>query len=483
MDQQTRNYLERLSEKLDQKCPMNPERRELYEEFLKFWPTAFSRWIDYIREEIEINNVESVQKLFNRCLPKVPNVKLFVEYINFVKSQHSDPSVICASYDYAISQIGLDMDALEIYESYIDYIESVPDNQISMDVPRNVFHLALDVPMHNLPNFQQRYHKFEETKNAQGANALLKVWDQRAKESKSAYFQKKSRHKLLRYNLLEQNNSYFDLLHRWRIYLDFELQNPLKLKPDRHQAFVIYAYRCALIPLRYSWLIWHDYCQFLISCGDDNSALEAYKEAISVLPHNLLLNFSYAELLESRKRSTEAHAVYQRVLETTSKIDERTLSMIQFLKFVQRTEGPNSMRQQFIKFVDQTEYTYHLFLAIASIENSVNLNVDASKRILMECFSRNQNDEACLEEIVKLLIHIGANNELALVMNHAKSVMSQEKRLTLCWTLLDHLRCIPESETIMLNIESDILEMSPNITREQMNLYNFFLPIDMSKPK
>ena len=374
-----------LVQKLEIQAPLSDERRAIFEEFLTIFPTYPPIWKQYISEErntSDSNTTERVMKLYYRCLPNTPDVDLFLDYIDFIKNTCHDRKVICMAYDYALSKVGRDMNAIRLYEDYVKIAETLNNNEMPLDKLRKVYQRALLVPMEGLQEFFKNYREFENRKSAQLAQQLIPDQERHFKATATVYHTKKKYHKQLNYLLCTMDDGGYSLLHQYRLFIEYEKLNPLNTNPETYREYVEYAYRVALATLRYVPLLWLEYGQFLIDT-DTTAALKVLAEAVEILPENLMLSFTYAELLESKKKSAEACEIYRNLIKISeNKIDHLTLATIQFLKFLQRTEGPTVMRKEFISAVESSKCTYHLFLAVASIENTVNVNQNAALRIL-----------------------------------------------------------------------------------------------------
>lgn len=481
--------VQQLVQKLEVHSPLDDERRAVFEEFLAMFPTYPPIWKQYISEEracVEAEGPERVMKLFYRCLPNTPDVDLFLNYIDFVKSTSHDRKVVCAAYDYALSKVGRDMNAIPLYEDYVKLADTLNTNEMPLDKLRKVYQRALLVPMEGLQEFFKNYRDFEIRKSQQLAQQLIPEQEKHFKSTATVYHIKKKYHKQLNFLLCTMDEGGYSLLHQYRLFIEYEKSNPLSTNPETYREYVEYAYRLALTTLRYVPLLWLEYGQFLINV-DTAAALKIFAEAVEILPDNLMLSFMYAELLESKKKSAEACEVYRRLIKTSEgRVDHLTLATIQFLKFLQRTEGPAAMRKEFISAVESTKCSYHLFLAMASIENTVNANRDAALRILkygLEFHSRSFN---FVEGSLKLLIKMEANTEISELMAQPCSRFSEMKLLKLYKMYYEYLLYSrnKEDEIKLREIEEKILKIyqNPNNhldqaeTKNTMSLRRYFLP-------
>jgi cleavage stimulation factor subunit 3 len=243
--------------------------------------------------------------------------------------------------------------------------------------------------------------------------------------------------------------------------------------------------------LRFCALIWHEYAQFILQNGDDNEAIAIYAQAISILPQNLMLHFTYAELLESRKRAGDALHVYRGLIQRSDNPANRSLATIQFLKFLQRTEGPSAMRKAFVTAVEEDRCTFHLFLAIASIENLVNMNRDAAFAILDLGMERYAGEALYIEGALTQAMKM--EGDLYEFLNHAKRVLPQDKLLAIYKAVYPYLlyaRVDQKEENAaekrmelgrsLQAVEIEIMRLDPTESTESVMLRRFFLPADLA---
>jgi tetratricopeptide (TPR) repeat protein len=333
--------------------------------------------------------------------------------------------------------------------------------------------------MDGLREFFGNYRAFEERKSLQLARSQVPEQEKHFKHTASVYHTKKRYQRQLTQTLCMMDSSEgFDLMHRWRLYLEYEKSNPLTCGTEQFRAYVVFAYKCALTCLRFCSLIWHEYAQFMIEEGDASEALAVYAQAIEALPDCLMLNFSYAELLESRKRSGEAIPVYRALIERQRDPGAKTLATLQFLKFLQRTEGPASMRKEFIMALQTRECTYHLVLKISSVENLVNQNRSAAVKILLMGVEIHGREREFLEAAVRELLNMKAHQEVAGVIAHAKAVLPPPRLVEMYKNMYDQLVFSVENEALMAQVEQEILALDRTVTPESLALKRFFLPPD-----
>ncbi|KAH0792402.1 cleavage stimulation factor subunit 77 [Histomonas meleagridis] len=481
MNKEIFDVVQGIVKQLEIQAELTDERRSLFEQFLEIFPTYPPIWIQYIKEERQCTDDEAntrVMRLYYRSLPNTPDVNLFMDYIDFVQSTSYDRLQICQAYEYALSKVGRDMNAIRLYSDYANLAENSPG--VPIDRLRRVYQRALLVPMEGLQEFFKNYRDFENRKSTNLAATLLPDQERHFKATATVYHTKKRYHKQLQHMLCTMDEGGFCLLHQWRLFIEYEKTNPLNANPDVHREYVEYAYNSALTTLRYVPLLWLEYGQALIEFGDINAAIEVYHKAINTLPDNLMLNFTFAELLESNKRSPEAYETYRNlILRSENNISHLTLATIQFLKFLQRTGGPVAMRQEFVACIEANKCTYHLYLAIAAMENAVNVDRDAALQILMFGFESHGNEFEFVENMIKLLIKMDADDEIMEIMRRTKDNKDfpPDKVMELYKLLFEHFLYKREKEDLLEEVEKELLK-DPKETPNRMNLRKYFLPLD-----
>lgn len=73
-------------------------------------------------------------------------------------------------------------------------------------------------------------------------------------------------------------------MEAWKEYIKWEKNNPLKLKENLMIKRVTYAYKQALLTLRYFPEIWYDYAIYISESGKTEESIYILKTASEVLP-------------------------------------------------------------------------------------------------------------------------------------------------------------------------------------------------------
>jgi cleavage stimulation factor subunit 3 len=173
------------------------DARGVYERFFKIFPQCVGdpqkfrlenanhqqaiEWVDYLEMELENDNFSAAENIFGRSLLTVPNVMLWSTYLNYIRRRNdltNDVSgqarqTISQSYDFVLSNIGIDKDSGKIWKEYIEFIRSAPgqiggsswQDQQKMDQLRKAYQRAVGVPMSSLNALWKEYDQFEMSLN------------------------------------------------------------------------------------------------------------------------------------------------------------------------------------------------------------------------------------------------------------------------------------------------------------------------------
>jgi hypothetical protein len=111
--------------------------------------------------------IPTPQVLFSQWLKQSPEVELWKQYLEYVRSNQSSPrDVIKKAYEFALRFVGQDRDAGEIWKDYIEYIKADPtsnerESQEKMDLLRGVYRRAVQIPLDNLEQIWREWDAFE----------------------------------------------------------------------------------------------------------------------------------------------------------------------------------------------------------------------------------------------------------------------------------------------------------------------------------
>lgn len=134
-------------------------------------------WVAYIEMELDNDNFTAAEGLFSRSLLSVLNIELWSVYLNYIRRRNdltSDPTgtartTVSQSYDFVLSNIGIDRDAGNLWQEYVQFIRSAPgqiggsgwQDQQKMDQVRKAYQRAITVPMGSVNTLWKEYDQFE----------------------------------------------------------------------------------------------------------------------------------------------------------------------------------------------------------------------------------------------------------------------------------------------------------------------------------
>ncbi|KAI8897597.1 hypothetical protein BC833DRAFT_649433 [Globomyces pollinis-pini] len=301
------------------------EVRSAFKKFLDQFPSCTRVWIQYLEYERNLSAWDEIEKIFHQCLRSVPSVALYQYYIDYIKHIHTaensglenakeTQSVITKAYDFVLNTIGTDKDSGFLWMEYIQFVKnsqtiSSYEEQQKMDLLRKIFHKAIHTPLQNIEDIWKEYDTFENQLSkltakkfisdqaagymtARGANRDLKTLLEPIEKIEEVWVPKPP----------TWQHSQIKLLNLWKRYISWERSNPLHLADKNHLILrVTYAYKSALLMLHYFPELWYDAATYLLESEKSDDAISILRSGIQANPSSLLLTFTLAEVLESKK--------------------------------------------------------------------------------------------------------------------------------------------------------------------------------------
>ncbi|KAK9717514.1 mRNA 3'-end-processing protein rna14, variant 2 [Basidiobolus ranarum] len=316
--------------------------RDCYERFLKQFPTSSRHWITYAEFELNHNNFANVESIFTRCLRSVPSIELWKFYLNYIRRMNSGENgsaagpdvraVVGKAYEFVLQHIGIDKEAGPIWSDYLFFLRTGEthntwEEQQKMDLMRKTYQKAITIPLVNVEHIWKEYDSFENGLNKLTAKKFLAERSPSYMTARTALREMRTITDSFAKNVLPQPPQWTDReiqqLEAWKHYITWERSNPLQLEDKAAlSARVIYAYKQALIALRYYPEIWYDFAIYCAECGKTEEAVAHLKAGTEVVPTSLLLHFAYAELEESKKNNPRARELYEILLKNIEKYIE-----------------------------------------------------------------------------------------------------------------------------------------------------------------
>ncbi|KAF9920499.1 mRNA 3'-end-processing protein rna14 [Linnemannia zychae] len=341
--------------------------RDVYERFLKVFPTSARYWIQYAEFELKHHHFAEVEAIFQRCLRSVLSVDLWKYYLNYIRRINTGPEskdIITKSYDFVLQHVGLDRDSGPIWSDYLFFLKSGQtqntwEEQQKMDAMRRVYQKAVCIPLNNVENIWRDYDSFENGLNKLTAKKFLQ---ERSAGYMTARMMWKELRKLtdgINKNLLPRPVKWTERelhqLEQWKRYIRWEQSNPLNFEdPAALAARVSWTYKQALMSMRFYPEIWFEAAHYFHEIGRTDEAVALLKSACEIMPTSFLLHFAYAEMEETRKNFKESRAAYEALVKNlTEKIDDMNSKVDQevqaakaaLLAEQQLLEGPGSNKK------------------------------------------------------------------------------------------------------------------------------------------
>ncbi|KAG0328328.1 mRNA 3'-end-processing protein rna14, partial [Podila horticola] len=317
--------------------------REVFERFLKVFPTSSRHWIDYAEFELKHHHFTEVEAIFQRCLRSVLSVELWKYYLNYIRRINTGPDaqkIITQAYEFVLQHVGLDAESGPIWGDYLFFLKSGQaqntwEEQQRMDAMRRVFQKAVCIPLSNVENIWRDYDSFENGLNKLTAKKFLQ---ERSAGYMTARMMWKELKKLadgINRNMLPRPVKWTERelhqLEQWKRWIRWEKSNPLNFEDITVlSARIAWTYKQALMSMRFYPEIWFEAANYFSEIGRSDEAVSMLKNACEIMPTSFLLHFAYAEMEESRKNFKEGRQAFETLIKNlTEKIDDMNKNVTQ----------------------------------------------------------------------------------------------------------------------------------------------------------
>lgn len=309
------------------------ELRETYEKMLKYFPTSAEMWISYITMEIDQSEFQNAEQLFSRCLTEVLKVNLWEVYLRYIRRVNAEKDggrdsrdTIQSAYEFALEHIGNDIDSEKIWLDYLTFIQSLSkseshEQQQLMDLTRKTYRRALCIPLRNIETIWQGYNNFEKGLNKNTARKFIA-------DRSATYMSARSAARELQNIIQDLDRSTLPTPRTgslseasqseiWANWIKWELKNPLETTEDVVQQRVLYAYRQALMTLRFFpdwWFRAADFCHKKLAKIDE--AIKLLSEGTAANPDSFLLCLKSADVYGAQHQTKELKECFYTLLDT-----------------------------------------------------------------------------------------------------------------------------------------------------------------------
>lgn len=261
------------------------QARPIYEEFLSIFKTSGDIWSAYADAEMNAGNYDKAVAIFRKCIP-LPHVGLWrsfmrctIDYEAKALPPHQGRKLIVDAYEYAIKNVGVDIDASVIWLGYIDFLKreamKYPEEEANIKFElRKIYQRALSIPMHNLEEIFKEYDLFE---NQWDASSMKKVALENIKKVRpkaqlaiDTYKERKKHIEVISKNVLARPPRGLakerHQVELWRNLIEFEKKTP-NYEPEDIIERVIFTFNKAILDLYHYPEIWHLSAMYRLEIG------------------------------------------------------------------------------------------------------------------------------------------------------------------------------------------------------------------------
>lgn len=302
------------------------EARDVYERCLAQFPTAANQWVSYVKLELAHDQFFRAEQLFGRSLLNVLDFQLWWTYLDYIRRQNNivtdttgdARNVVLRAYDFALQNVGLDPNAGELWRDYISFLKTGPgaiggtgwQDQQKTDLIRRAYRRAIAVPTDAVCAIWKDYDAFElGLSRLRGRKFLQEVsasymtarTAQMALADLIAPLDRRTPPRLPPVVGFHGHAEYHAQVGLWKKRIDWELEDPLFLRdedPTAYRARVLYAFRQALISLRFWPSLWLEAAQFCYLHKLNTQGDKFIDDGIAANPENSLLAFHKADRIE-----------------------------------------------------------------------------------------------------------------------------------------------------------------------------------------
>ncbi|EFO86298.1 hypothetical protein GCK72_004918 [Caenorhabditis remanei] len=460
-----------------QSRPIDQER-EFYESLVNQFPNSGRYWRAYIEHELRSKNFENAENLFTRCLVNVLNIdlwKCYIIYVSETKGQLEQyRETMAKTFDFALEKIGMDVQAHSIYTDYIAFLKKVPaigqyaENQ-RITAVRRIYQKALATPMHNLDSIWADYCAYEKNINMTLAEKLIA---ERGKDYQNARRVEKELQQVTR-GLKRATvsvppkgtQSETKQVELWKKLIAWEKTNPLQTEEyGQHARRVVYTYEQSLLSLGYYPDIWYEAAMFLQEAsqtldekGDVKLAqalkqetCNLYERAITgLMKESKLIYFAYADFQEEQKKFEAVKDIYNRLL-AIEHINP-TLTYVQLMRFIRRTEGPNNARLVFKRAREDKRTGYQVFVASALMEYNCMKDKEVAIKVFKLGLKKYENEPGFGLAYADFLSNLNEDNNTRVVFERilTSSKLPSDKSIRIWDRFLDFESCVGDLASIL----------------------------------
>ncbi|CAH9057643.1 unnamed protein product [Cuscuta europaea] len=365
----------------------------IYEQLLSTYPTAAKFWKQYVEAHMAVNNDDAIKQIFSRCLYTCLQVPLWRCYIRFIRKVNDKRGTegheeTRKAFEFTLDYVGTDIASGPVWMDYIAFLKSLPAHSVQeesqrMTAVRKAYQRAIVTPTHHVEQLWRDYENFENSISRSLAKGLLSEYQPKYNSARAVYREMKKYVDEIDWNMLavppcgspKEDMQWI----AWKKFLAFEKGNPQRIDTTSANKRIVFAYDQCLLYLYHYPDIWYDYATWHAKCGSLDSTMKVLQQSLKPLPDSEMLRYAYAEFEESRGSIQAAKQVYQSLLRDGT--NASALSLIQFMRFLRRTEGVEAARKYFLDARKFPNCTYHVYVAQAKMEFCLNKDAKVARNV------------------------------------------------------------------------------------------------------
>lgn len=415
------------------------EAAPIYEQLLGLFPTAAKYWKQYVEAHMAVNNDDATKQIFSRCLLNCLQIPLWRCYIRFIKRVNEKKGVegqeeTRKAFDFMLSYVGADIASGPVWMEYITFLKTLPalnaqEESQRMTAVRKVYQRAIVTPTHHIEQLWKEYENFENSVSRQLAKGLLSEYQQKYNSARAVYRERKKYFDEVDWNMLAvpPSGSYKEEMQwmAWKRLLAFEKGNPQRIDSASSNKRIIFTYEQCLMYLYHYPDIWYDYATWHAKSGSIDAAVKVFQRALKALPDSEMLRYAYAEVEESRGAIQSAKKIYEGLL--GDGVNTTTLSHIQFIRFLRRTEGVEAARKYFLDARKSPNCTYHVYVAYAMMAFCLDKDPEIAHNVFEAGLKRFMHEPLYILEYADFLTRLNDDRNIRALFERALSSLPPEE--------------------------------------------------------
>jgi len=379
----------------------------------------------YTESEQKAGNLVEAEAILQHCLPRVPSMKLWSFYVDYVKDTRLKPALdstksadddnagrdaviaareeVTEAYEFCLARLGNCFGAEVLWRGLVAHLKASPgeglyEEGIQQAALRRVYQRAVVSGHAACDRMWGEYTQWEysvaggDTLAAQAAVASVEARHRNAVQvarRRGAMWSGVQQGILARPipegGTPSDRNARQHLVSQlalWQEIVRFEVSNPLNLPDDEAAAALArLAFEQALLCMRCFPDLWHEYALFVsraATVGGPDSTAEIYTRALRAVPNSTTLACAAADFLEASGRGSDAVGVLESLLERCPS----DVGFIQLERATRRVAGIKAARAVFARARTSAVLTPAVFLASASLEAYANREPSTAARVL-----------------------------------------------------------------------------------------------------